>query len=136
MNVTGQTSINFKVRSCSEVSIGLRSEINNEPAIFTVLIGTEVSEILSPVKVLNTSRSGLLVNCDSYVNLWISWTSPTIKAGTGTYIGEKIFIEYLGLILYEWNYIEIASINQAYWMFDFPANSKNGKYQCHMRKHP
>lgn len=128
MNVTGQTSIHFKIKACSEVSIGLRYKINNELAIYTVLIGTEVSKIISPFTVWNVSRSGLLVNCNCYVNLWISWTQPILKAGTGTYIGEKIFIEYFGLFLNGMNYIEIASINQAYWMFDYPANSKNGKY--------
>lgn len=132
LDVIGQTSINFKIKACSEVSIGLRL-IFNEPSICTVLFGTDFSQIQSgPLTKANVSWSGL--NCNCYVNLWISWSGMTIMAGTGTVIGDHIFINYTGVILDGINFIEVASTYEAYWMFNFPENSTNGKYKIYEKK--
>lgn len=53
----------------------------------------------------------------------------TIMAGTGTVIGDHMFINYTGVFVVGINLIEVASTYEAYWMFNFPANSTNGKYK-------
>lgn len=138
MNITGQTSIKFQIKSCNDVSLllGNSGNENSDRPFYTIIVGTEFFQIQSPPSP-NSNDSWLGLNCSYYVDLWIFWSTSylTFKAGTGTNIGDSLIREYQGSYMNEFiNYVEVASTYQAYWNLDLPANSKNGKYKYYMRK--
>lgn len=133
MDITGRTSINFKIKACNDASILLGILSIDKPS-YIVNFGTEFLQVQSPLKISNKTWSGL--NCSYDVDLWISWYYPTFKAGTGTNIGKDIIVDYTGSFMNEQiNYVEVASTYQAFWILDLPENLQNGKYKYYMRKH-
>lgn len=116
------------IKACNEVSIGLFENGNNITCMYKVLFGVDennVSQIRSAtlsIPPANASWSGL--DCKCYVNLWISWSHPYIKAGTGTTIDKGTLLSWPTFITYVTN-IEVTSVSLAHWIFS--ANSTSGK---------
>lgn len=138
MDITGRTSMNFKIKACNDASIllGETGTSSIDKPSYIVHFGTEILQIQSPLLTISNFWSGL--NCSYYVDLWISWSTSYQKftAGTGSNIGEDIIGVYIGSLMNEHiTYVEVASNYQAYWILDLPENSKNGKYKYYMRKH-
>ncbi|VDI02936.1 Hypothetical predicted protein, partial [Mytilus galloprovincialis] len=133
LSIKNQGSIDFKIKACSEVSIGLLNEMSNETSRYNVLFGinqnkySQIRSMTSTYPNANISWSGLDCNC--YVPLWVSWSNKTIKAGTGSSIRGTVFISWID----HWFDasivdIQITSTSPAYWIFEPSANSTSGKY--------
>lgn len=140
LDVIGRNAIHFRIKACSEVSIGLMDITNPQTPKYKVLFGMKnntLAKIQPTSSMLQDSIepwSGL--NCDGYVYLWVAWLQWYIKAGTGIRgNGEGEFINFTDLLfLGEIIDIEIYSTSHAYWNFDFAANSTNGKYLYLIKK--
>lgn len=137
LNLTGQQSVFFKVKTCDAALIVFFDDIDMSSDIFkvdldrTINIFTYGNEGGKQQQLANASWSGL--DCNSYVPLWVSWLNRTIKAGAGTKIGGSILIS-LTDIDYNANVnnVGVRSLKSADWIFDFLAEEITGKLKIEM----
>lgn len=88
MNITNINGlINFKVKSCNDVHFALISGQTEYDPLYEIVIGgwgnsksvIRTSKQGSPV----AQSSGSYLNCNEFVEFWISWNNITITLGAG-----------------------------------------------------
>lgn len=88
MNITYINGlINFKVKSCNDVHFALISGQTEYDPLYEIVIGgwgnsksvIRTSKQGSPV----AQKSGSYLNCNEFVEFWITWNNVTITLGTG-----------------------------------------------------
>ncbi|XP_063399370.1 uncharacterized protein LOC134684003 [Mytilus trossulus] len=102
LDLSGITSLVFKIKSCSDAHVLLSSSgvRNSSEPLYEIYIGYHNNESYitycednPPAYGSNNSivfSTENILNCTVYLPFWVSWSDKDIKLGTGKFVGDNV----------------------------------------------